>query len=164
MTTTVFEPSELRGIFAGCPSGVVAVCALIEGEPTGMAVSTFVPASLDPPLVGIFIQNASRTWPLLERGTKLGLSVLGSENEAAAKSLARKEGDRFAEISVTKADSGAIYIDGATTWLEGSFWSNTPAGDHVMILLEVHSAKVHEANRPLIFHGSSFHALHRDGR
>lgn len=159
MTTTLFEPQELRSVFAGCPSGVVAVCAEIDGEPTGMAVSTFVPVSLDPPLVGVFIQNGSRTWPKLEQSTRLGLSVLGSDNEIAAKALAQKDGDRFHSIATTVTESGAIYVEGATTWLEASVWSNVPAGDHFMILLEVHSATSHDFKSPLIFHGSKFHSL-----
>ncbi|QIX53639.1 flavin reductase family protein [Rhodococcus sp. DMU1] len=159
MTTTVFDPKELRRIFSGCPSGVVAICAEIDGTPTGMAVSTFVPVSLEPALVGVFIQNTSRTWPMLERGTRLGLSVLGSDNEHAATALAMKEGNRFESITTTVADSGAVYVDGATTWLEGAVWSKTPAGDHFMVLLEVHSATIHDVTGPLIFHASTFHRL-----
>lgn len=159
MTTTAFEAHELRTIFAGCPSGVVAVCAEIRGMKTGMAVSTYVPVSLDPPLVGIFIQNESRTWPQLEQGSKLGLSILGSSNETAARVLAQKEGDRFGSISTSTGGSDTLYVDGATSWLEGSVWSKSPAGDHFMVLLQVHSATVHEDVSPLVFHGSKFHTL-----
>lgn len=159
MTTTLADPAELRRIFSSCPSGVVAVCAEIGGELTGMAVSTFVPVSLQPALVGIFIQNESRTWPKLERGARLGLSVPGSDNEVAARSLAAKDGDRFGSIATTVADSGAVYVDGAATWLEGAVWSKTQAGDHFMVLLEVHSATVHNTTNPLILHSSSFHTL-----
>lgn len=159
MTRTTFAPRELRTIFSGCPSGVVAVCAEIDGASSGMAVSTFVPVSIEPALVGVFIQNASRTWPILERAKTLGLSVLGSDNESAASSLAMKDGDRFESITTTTSDSGAIFVDGATTWLEGQIWSKTAAGDHFMVLLEVHSATVHDTVSPLIFHGSAFHRL-----
>ncbi|MEV0685265.1 flavin reductase family protein [Nocardia sp. NPDC050378] len=161
MTTSLADPAELRRIFSACPSGVVAICAEVGGERTGMAVSTFVPVSLQPALVGVFIQNESRTWPKLERGNRLGLSVLGSDNEVAARSLAKKDGDRFGPIVTTVADSGAVYVDGATAWLEGALWSKTQAGDHFMVLLEVHSATVHDAANPLIFHSSSFHTLPR---
>jgi flavin reductase (DIM6/NTAB) family NADH-FMN oxidoreductase RutF len=159
MTTTSFEIQDLRSIFAGCPSGVVAVCAEVDGKATGMVVSTFVPVSLDPPLAGLFIQKLSLTWPVLERGSRLGLSVLGAENVDAARSLSRKSGDRFTSVPTTLAASGAIFVDGSTIWLEGSIWAKTPAGDHHMILLEVHSVAVHADKSPLVFHGSNFHTL-----
>ena len=57
----------LRRAFANFPSGVVAVCAEVDGVPHGLAVSTFVPVSLDPPLVSFCVQNSSSTWPRLDK-------------------------------------------------------------------------------------------------
>ena len=50
-TGAIFDSRTLRNAFGCFPSGVTAICAMIDGEPDGMAASSFVAVSLDPPLV-----------------------------------------------------------------------------------------------------------------
>ncbi|MGB7111837.1 MAG: flavin reductase, partial [Mycobacterium sp.] len=50
-------PSSLREAFGHFPSGVIAIAAEIDGVREGLAASTFVPVSLDPPLVSFCVQN-----------------------------------------------------------------------------------------------------------
>ena len=65
MTPLVTDSTALRQAFGHIPSGVVAVCGYTGSERIGMAVSTFVPVSLDPPLVAFCVQTTSTTWPRL---------------------------------------------------------------------------------------------------
>ncbi|WP_196763079.1 flavin reductase family protein, partial [Mycobacterium avium] len=58
--------SSLREAFGHFPSGVVAIAAEVNGTLEGLAASTFVPVSLDPPLVSFCVQNTSTTWPKLK--------------------------------------------------------------------------------------------------
>src|SRR5690606_9188880 len=51
MTGPDLSPAALREAFGHVPSGVVAIAAEVDGTRLGMAVSTFVPVSLDPPLI-----------------------------------------------------------------------------------------------------------------
>ena len=89
-------PTSLREAFGHFPSGVVAIAAEINGVREGLAASTFVPVSLDPPLVSFCVQNISTTWPKLKGLPMLGISVLGEAHDEAARALAAKTGDRFA--------------------------------------------------------------------
>lgn len=82
------DGGALRRAFAQFPSGVVAVCAHIDRQPVGLAVSTFVPVSLNPPLVSISIRHESATWPRLRRAPRLGINVLGEGQEHIARTLA----------------------------------------------------------------------------
>ena len=59
-------PTSLREAFSHFPSGVVAIAAEVAGTRHGLAASTFVPVSLDPPLVSFCVQNTSTTWPKLK--------------------------------------------------------------------------------------------------
>lgn len=90
--------NQLRRAFGCFPSGVTAVCALVDGEPVGMAASSFTSVSVSPPLVSVCIQNISSTWPKLRRRPRLGLSVLAEGHDAACARLASKDGDRFADV------------------------------------------------------------------
>jgi hypothetical protein len=57
------DPRRLRDAFGVFPSGVVAVAAVVDGEPTGLAASSLTSVSLDPPLVSFSVANTSKTWP-----------------------------------------------------------------------------------------------------
>lgn len=53
--------SSLREAFGHFPSKVVAIAAEVKGTREGLAASTFVPVSLDPPPVSFCVQNTSTT-------------------------------------------------------------------------------------------------------
>ena len=96
MSATDLNPTTLREAFGHFPSGVIAIAAEVDGTRVGLAASTFVPVSLDPPLVSFCVQNTSETWPKLKDLPYLGISVLGESHDEAARTLAAKTGDRFA--------------------------------------------------------------------
>lgn len=153
------DGTGLRRAFANFPSGVVAVCARVEGKPHGLAVSTFVPVSLDPPLVSFCIQNTSATWTRLVHAGHLGLSLLGTDQQDAARSLASRDGDRFRGLDLHDGTGEAVFIDGASVWIEGTPEAHVPAGDHTVVILRVHRLAIHPGREPLVFHGSRFRLL-----
>ncbi|QIS16532.1 flavin reductase family protein [Nocardia arthritidis] len=154
------DGAGLRRAFANFPSGVVAVCAEIDGTPHGLAVSTFVPVSLDPPLVSFCVQNNSSTWPKLTGATHLGLSLLGTDQQDAARALGTRTGDRFAGVRLHRGTGDAIFIEGASAWIEGVPEAQVPAGDHTVVILRIHRLATRGDVDPLVFHGSRFRRLH----
>lgn len=153
------DPGALRQAYGTFPSGVTTVCGMRDGAPVGIAASSFVSVSMDPPLVSICVQHTSTTWPLLADLPRLGLSVLGSGHDAAARQIASKTGDRFAGLALTTTEGGAVLLDGASAWLECSVYTVVPAGDHDLVLLRVEAFRAHCDVSPLVFHGSRFHTL-----
>lgn len=159
LTNTDLDQATLRQAYAQFPSGVVAIAAQIDGAPVGLAASSFVAVSIDPPLVAVCIQNTSTTWPKLEALASIGVSVLGEAHNDAVRTLANKTGDRFAGLDLMTTEQGAVFIDGATAWLETSIDQQVPAGDHLIVLLRIHSLEVQSEIDPIIFHGSKFRRL-----
>ncbi len=157
--STNLTPTTLREAFGHFPSGVIAIAAQVDGILVGLAVSTFVPVSLDPPLVSFCVQNTSETWPRLKDLPRLGISVLGESHDAAARTLAAKTGDRFAGLSTVSTDSGAVFIEGTSVWLESAIEQLVPAGDHTIVILRVADIRVHSAVPPIVFHRSTFRKL-----
>ena len=153
------DATTLRNAFAQFPTGVVSLCAEVDGSPVGFAASTFVPVSLDPPLVAFCVQNSSTTWPRLAARPRIGVSVLGESHEAAVRSLASKTEDRFAGLTLHTTDEGAVFLDGASAWLECAVEQEVPAGDHAVVLMRVHGLRASPEVAPLVFHGSTFRAL-----
>jgi flavin reductase (DIM6/NTAB) family NADH-FMN oxidoreductase RutF len=158
-TGTAFDSRTLRNAFGCFPSGVTAICAMIDGEPVGMAASSFVSVSLDPPLVLVCIQNSSATWVKLKDAPRIGVSVLGEEHDRACSQLATKSGDRFAGLEWFATDGGAVLLEGAAVSLDCSVVEEIAAGDHQLVLLRVEELKFQPAVYPLVFHGSRFRKL-----
>ncbi|MCV7316387.1 flavin reductase family protein [Mycolicibacillus parakoreensis] len=154
------SPEALREAFGHFPSGVIAIAAEVDGTRVGLAASTFVPVSLDPPLVSFCVQNSSSTWPQLKDRPSLGISVLGEAHDAAARTLAAKTGDRFAGLETQSSRAGAVFIKGTCVWLESAVEQLVPAGDHTVVILRVADLTVHDdATAPIVFHRSAFRRL-----
>ena len=159
MSSTDLSPTSLREAFGHFPSGVIAIAAEVDGVRVGLAASTFVPVSLDPPLVSFCVQNTSTTWPKLKELPFLGISVLGESHDFAVKTLAAKTGDRFAGLETKSTDRGAVFIHGTSVWLESAIEHLVPAGDHTIVVLRVHDITVHADVPPIVFHRSTFRRL-----
>ncbi len=153
------EPSSLRDAFGHFPSGVIAIAAEVDGTLVGLAASTFVPVSLEPPLVSFCVQNTSETWPKLKDLPSLGISVLGEAHDEAARTLAAKTGDRFAGLETVSRESGAVFIAGTSVWVESAIEQLVPAGDHTIVILRVNDIVVHAEVAPIVFHRSTFRRL-----
>jgi flavin reductase (DIM6/NTAB) family NADH-FMN oxidoreductase RutF len=159
MGNTELTPASLREAFSHFPSGVIAIAAEVDGTRVGLAASTFVPVSLDPPLVSFCVQTTSETWPKLKDVPALGISVLGEEHDGAARALASKTGDRFAGLETASSDAGAVFVKNTSVWLESAVEQEVRAGDHTIVILRVLDVAVHRAVQPIVFHRSGFRRL-----
>ncbi|MFD8968214.1 flavin reductase family protein [Streptomyces sp. NPDC059568] len=153
------DEAHLRQAYACFPSGVTAVCALIDGEPVGMAASSFTSVSLDPPLVSVCVRNVSATWRRLRGSSRLGVSVLAEDHDMACRTLSLKDGDRFAGIAWESGPDGVVLVNGSAAWLVCSVREEVPAGDHVIVVMSVHGLQTDFGAAPLVFHGSRFRRL-----
>lgn len=158
-STSKLTPSSLREAFGHFPSGVVAIAAEVDGVREGLAASTFVPVSLNPPLVSFCVQNTSTTWPKLKGVPRLGISVLGEAHDEAVRTLAAKTGDRFAGLETESSEVGAVFIKGTSVWLESAIEQLIPAGDHTIVVLLVNDVRVNPEVAPIVFHRSGFRRL-----
>ena len=157
--TQVFDPVQLRRVFGAFPSGVTAIAALIEGQPIGLAASSFVSVSLDPPLVSVCVAHSSTTWPVLPTASRFGVSVLAANQERACRQLSARDGDRFAALDWRASRDGAVLLDRASAWLECRTEAQYEAGDHDIVVLRVHDLDADHGIRPLVFHASQFRRL-----
>lgn len=148
----------LRTSYSFIPSAVSAVCGFDGHAPRGLVVATLQPVSLSPALLGILIQSTSTTWPVLAGLDRIGVSVLSEHQSGYAQQLASHAPNRFAGISTQRRGS-AVLVNDAAAWFEVSPVGVSEAGDHVFVLLEVHSCQVDERHDPLVFHRSRFRAV-----
>lgn len=153
------DAARLREAFGMFPSGLVAVAAVVDGAPVGLTASSFVAVSLDPPLVAFCIQHTSTTWPRLSGAVRLGISVMGEKHDAAARALAGRGVDRFAEVTYQVSEAGAVFLNDAAAHFDASLHRQVPAGDHSIVLLTVNSLNTRADVDPIVFHRSRFRVL-----
>lgn len=153
------SPAELRRVFGAFPTGVTAIAALVDGVPVGLAANSFTAVSLEPPLLSVCVAHTSTTWPLLAGRDRLGVTVLGADQEQACAQLATRGSDRFAGLDWHATEDGAVLLDGAGAWFDTSIEQQIRAGDHDIILLRIRAMDADHAVPPLVFHGSRFRRL-----
>ncbi|MBY8876296.1 flavin reductase family protein [Actinacidiphila acidipaludis] len=153
------SPAQLRRVFGAFPTGVTAVAALADGVPVGLAASSFTSVSLHPPLVSVSIAHTSTTWPLLAGRARLGVTVLGADQERACAQLASQDGDRFAGLDWHATDGGAVLLRGACAWFDTSVEQQVTAGDHDIVILRIHALGAEHAVPPLVFHTGRYRRL-----
>ena len=157
---TMTDQKAIETAFAGFPSGVAALTALVDGIPSGLVATSFtVGVSFDPPLVLFSVRNSSTTWPILRTARRIGVSILGSAHEAACMQLASRSRDRFAGLATETSEEGAMFLHGSVMWLDCEISAEIPAGDHSVIVLAVHSIKHAADIEPLVYHGRAFRRL-----
>ena len=164
MTTTAVDRSPViveqassattKQVFAQFPSGVVAVCALLDGVKAGFAASSFQTVSWDPALVSICVQNNSNTWNALRSSERIGISVLSEEQGGMALQLSSRTLDRFAGVEAHVSAGNGLFIGGAAAWMECSIQQEIPAGDHTLVIFSVHSLGTAE-QAPMVYHRRS---------
>lgn len=160
-TNQDLDPDQLRKAFGIFPSGVVAVAAEVDGVPVGLAASSFTSVSLDPPLVSVNLATTSKTWPDLRRATHLGVTVLADHHAIVCRQLAGEPGQRFDGVAYTVSSEGAITLDDGLAQFDCTIYREVDAGDHVLVLLELHAVQHAVDGHPLVFHRSGFGKLER---
>jgi flavin reductase (DIM6/NTAB) family NADH-FMN oxidoreductase RutF len=159
MVESALDPSELRRTFSCFPSGVTALCTLIDGLPVGMAASSFCSVSLDPPLVLVCVAQTSATWLRLRMASRLGISVLSRGHDNIVRQLAGPAAARFDGVAWTTTEAGAVLLERSAAWLECELEQEVEAGDHHIAVLGVRAAMRARESEPLVFHESRFRAF-----
>ena len=160
-TSQDLDPALLRRAFGLFPTGVVAVAAELDGRLIGLAASSFTSVSIDPPLVSVSLARGSQTWPDLRRAGHLGVTVLADHHDQVCRQLAGDIAHRFDGIPVSVTAAGAVTLDEGLAHFDTTVHREVEAGDHIIVLLELHAVRQDDAGHPLVFHRSGFGRLER---
>jgi 3-hydroxy-9,10-secoandrosta-1,3,5(10)-triene-9,17-dione monooxygenase reductase component len=147
---------RFRQVLSHVPTSVAIVAGLVGDRPAGLSVGTFVPVSLEPPLVGFFVARSSTSWPEISRAGSFCVSVLGAGQAGVSAQLAVTGADKFDGISWEPAPSGHPVIAGAVAWVDCTVEGQQPAGDHVFVLGRVADLAVGTGSTPLLHHRGGY--------
>jgi flavin reductase (DIM6/NTAB) family NADH-FMN oxidoreductase RutF len=158
-TNQDLDPNRLREAFGIFPSGVVAVAAEVEGQLIGLAASSFTSVSLEPALVQFSVANSSKTWPALRQASRLGVTILAAHHGEVCRQLAGPVDTRFDGVAIGISEDGAVTLDEGLARFDCSIYQEVGAGDHTLVLLQLHAVEQADTSLPLVFHRSAFGRL-----
>lgn len=149
---------RFRSVLGRFATGVVAVTAIdpATGEPTGLAANSFTSVSLNPPLVAFCVAHTSTTWPKIRAADRYCINILADHQREICLQLATKGAAKFAGLTWAKSPAGQPVIDGAIAWLECSAQAEHLAGDHVIVVCQVHHLDTHHDTGPLLFYRGGY--------
>jgi len=151
-------PRALRRLLGHFPTGVAIVCARdAQGKPIGLTINSFVPVSLQPPLVLWNLALHAQSLSTFQRATRFAISVLAADQEALARRFADPQvRNRFDGLALLDDDEDAPpRIAGAVAHLTCTRHAQWPVGDHLLLagrIIDVHE----NGGAPLLFHRGRF--------
>jgi flavin reductase (DIM6/NTAB) family NADH-FMN oxidoreductase RutF len=149
-----------RAVLGHVPTSVAIVAGVVDRVPRGLSVGTFVPVSLDPPLVGFFVDRKSTSWPKILPAGAFCVSVLGADQVELSRRFAISNTDKFAGVPWRGAPSGHPVIDGSVAWVDCALGVQTEAGDHVFVIGHVLDLGVGTGGTPLLHHRGGYRKAH----
>lgn len=145
------DAAAFRDALSRFASGVTVVTVRgADGDDHGMTVSAFASLSLDPPLVIACLDVAATALPPLRASGLFGVSILAAGQHALSTQFAVQDTNRFAGAAVTRSPEGPLLIDGAAAHLVCRVTAEHPGGDHVIVVGEVLTVRVH-GDDPLLY-------------
>ena len=147
-----------RSVLGHHPTGVTAVTAL-DGEPVGMTIGSFCSISLDPMLVGFFVERGSSTWPRIRRAGTFAVNVLAEDQHELCRIFSTRGTDRFAHARWSPGLDGVPLLDGAVAWIECKIRQSVCAGDHELAIGAVRRFQEGHPGRPIVFYRGEYSQL-----
>jgi flavin reductase len=163
------EASAFRRAMSSFPTGVTVVTvASDDGNMHGMTVNSFSSVSLDPILVLVCLNEASRGAGLIEQAGAFAVNVLSAGQQDLSRWFAsphRPAGPAmFDGVPVEPGLTGSPVLAGVTASFDCRLRRTHRAGDHLIVLGEV-VALIHRPQlEPLIFHAGAYKSLEHEAR
>jgi flavin reductase (DIM6/NTAB) family NADH-FMN oxidoreductase RutF len=142
------------------PTGVAVVTTFGPDGPAGLTTNAVTSLSLDPLLLVVCFDNASRTLPAVRASGTFGVNVLASDQAELAAVFAskRRPAEKFAAVTHVE-EHGVPVLDGAAAWVACSLQDLLAGGDHTIgigAVLGTHRAPERE---PLVFADGRYRGL-----
>jgi 3-hydroxy-9,10-secoandrosta-1,3,5(10)-triene-9,17-dione monooxygenase reductase component len=152
-TPVEIDPTRFRRVLGQVPTPVTVVTATTPDGPAGLVVGSFVSVSLHPPLVGIFVDRASASWPAIRRTGSFAVNVLAYDQQDMCARFARRGGgNKFVGLTWDESPQGHPLLPGVATWIDCRLRHDQQVGDHYFVVGRVLDLSDSDGASPLVFH------------
>ena len=162
ISTAAQRADQLRSAMRAWTSGVTIVTATWEGQQHGMTVSSFTSISLDPPLIVISLQTASRTHDVVVKAGAFGVTILAVDQQELSERFASRQasmGERLDGLEIETLVTGAPLIKGGLAYLDCRVRQSIPSGMNTLFIAEVVAVRGDDHDAPLVYHDRTYHQL-----
>lgn len=140
--------------------GLYAVTAKHGDDLSAMAVNWITQSSFDPPLLALAVEADSHSRTVIEKAGAFAVNILESGSREFAGGLGRTFAKHPEKIQGLATRSGPVtgspLLNDALAWVECKVISQTPSGDHVLLIAEVVEAGVNKEGIPLTLKETGF--------
>lgn len=125
----------IANLFERLSVGVYVVGVAAGERRRAFAAAWVMPVSFDPPLLALSVNPGHASCALLREGGGFSVNVLRRDQaDLAAWFGAPRQADKLAKVAWHPGQSGAPLLDDALAHFECRAVSETPAGDHVLVV------------------------------
>ncbi len=133
MASATIDTVRYREVIGRFATGVAIVTCNGPDGPAGLTTNAVTSVSLDPLLLLVCFDNASRTLPAVRDAGRFAVNVLRAGQDDLARVFASKRGAREKFDAATHMVAhGVPVLDGALAWLACDLEAMHPAGDHTI--------------------------------
>ncbi len=151
---------DLRDALASFPSGVAIVTTTAaDGRWWGFTASSFCSVSMHPPLVLVCLSTSAECYPAFEAAQEWLIQIVHHDHAELAGRFATRGADKFGAGGFHTGGHGMPVLDDAIVTIHCRRHQLVPAGDHTILLGEVHSTVADLSREPAIYFRRGFHRL-----
>ena len=161
--------SAFRQAMSSFATGVTVVTvACPDGSMHGLTVNSFTSVSLDPMLVLVCLDQASRGAGLIEQAGAFVVNVLSAGQQDISRWFANRHrpagSTMFDGVPFEPGVTGCPVLVDAAASFDCRLRQSHRAGDHLIVLGEVIALERRPELEPLIFHAGTYKSLERESR
>ncbi len=151
--------AELRDAMALVPTAVTVVTAPGPDAPAGATANAVASLSLDPPLMLVCLDRASRTLEAVRSAGRFAVNVLGAGSEQHARAFASTapHAEKWEGIGHVQR-AGVPVLDEAIVWVACELRDLLDGGDHVIVTGSV-TALEQRGGEALLFTAGTYRTL-----
>lgn len=156
------DPETLRDAMRAWTAGVAVLTAVHGRQRHGMTVNSFTSISLEPALITVSLQAASRTHELVSKSRAFGLTILSAAQAEIADVFAGRApntADRFLGLKTETLVTGSPLIAGGLAWMDCRVIQTFDAGMNTLFIAEVVAARNGSEGQPLVYHNRKYWGL-----
>lgn len=160
------EAEAMRHIMRLWATGVTVVTTANGERRHGLTVSSFTSVSVEPALILVCLHKGVEALDIIEESGVFAVSLLGEDQAGISNQFAGvvelPEGaDRFHEVAITTAETGAPILADAIAWMDCKVHAVHDGGTNMIVVGEVVAAvrKADAEALPLIYFNRGYRKL-----
>ncbi|SDX29661.1 flavin reductase family protein [Roseicitreum antarcticum] len=151
------DPRLFRRALGQFPTGVTVITTRTpDGQQEGMTANSFSALSLNPPLVLWSIRNQAPSFAAFQEAGVFAINILTQDQAALSHHFATPKINKFEGIAHTQGHGGCPILADTLAQFECDLAQIIPAGDHHIMIGQVHRASFDDSASPLLFSGGRY--------